>query len=235
MGIAAGRAAKYRINRYDECAIEQALQIGESHPGTAIDVVSVGPDRAAGAVRRALGMGAHNGVHLRAQGGEQGPFAIAERIASYARTQEYDLILCGLVSEDLMQGLVGPLVAEHLSMPCATSVVSIRGISPGSGKIVAEREMGGRLRQVLELDMPGVLTLQSGINEPRYPSLSNMMRAHRTELRTVDSASLAQPEPRQSTLRLEYPEKSRAGVVLEGSTQQKASQLLQILRQKAVI
>ena len=194
--------------------MEEALRIKEAFPDTLVDVISVGPARAADAIRRALGMGADNGIHVvTGEGQVPDAYQTAWWIASFARDRGYRLILAGAMSEDLMQGQVGPMIAELLSMPCATFVVDQR-IQADNGTVIAQRGIEGGYRQTVELDLPAVLTLQASINRPRYPSLSNMLRAGKQDLEIVEPDPLEQAGPRMETIRLETPEKSRSGVVL---------------------
>jgi electron transfer flavoprotein beta subunit len=224
-----------RMNRYDEFAIEEALLIKEAFPNVSIDVVTVGPARAEMAVKRGLGMGADHGVHIcTEQEGYLSPFIIAEWIAAYARDKDYVLLLAGVMSEDGMHGQVGPMVAEHLAMPCATATILER-ISPDKGIVYAEREMEEGFRDSLELKLPALLTILSGINKPRYPSLSNMLRAKQQRLEIIAAGSLKQPDPRQSIEKVNYPPQLSSGMVLTGSRQQKVRELLQILKEKSFI
>ncbi len=112
------------MNRFDCFALEEALRIREEILKTRIDVLSVGPERVEAILRRALGMGADHGIHILTESdGYLSPFATATWIAAYARACHYDLILTGIMSGDDMNGQVGPLVAEMLQLPCATSVI----------------------------------------------------------------------------------------------------------------
>jgi len=229
------RSIAYKMNRFDEFAMEEALLIRQDFPDTKVDAVSVGPDRAAMVVKRAIGMGADNGVHMAIEDhGYLNPFTVASLIAGYARDRHYDLILTGVMAEDDMQGMVGSMVAELLFLPCATFVI-FEKISTGTETIYVEREIKGGYRDALELKLPAVLTIQGGINKPRYPSLSNMLRAKQQKLETIVARLNEQPGPREDILRVSYPQKSRSGMVLEGNQQEKASQLLKILRGKSLI
>ena len=88
---------------------------------------------------------------------------------------------------------------------------------------------------MLELKIPAVVTIQSGPNTPRYPSLSNLLRANKQELETINVEPLTRPNVSETIFQLTYPVKSRAGEVLTGNPQQKARKLLKILREKAFI
>ena len=218
------------MNRFDGFALEEALRIREEIPDTRIDVVSVGPERVEAVLRRSLGMGADHGIHILTESdGYLSPFATATWIAAYARACNYDLILTGVMSGDDMNGQVGPLAAEMLHLPCTTSVI-FRRMMPESGRIYIEREMEGGLRDALEIRLPALLTLQSGINQPRYPSLSKMLRANRHSLDVIPSDSLELPSIHLSVMQTTLPQKMRAGLILEGTPREKARRLLDILQ-----
>lgn len=229
------KSTSYRMNRFDEFVVEEALLIKEKFPHVTIDVISVGPAISVLAVKRALGMGADHGIHiLTEQEGYLSPYVTASLIASFAQDKNYDLILAGVMAEDHMQGQVGPMIAEFLSLPCATSTIFER-LSPDKGTVYVEREIECGLRDTLELSLPAVLTIQTGINKPRYPSLSNVLRSKKQNLETIEASSSEQPEPKEHMVRLTLPQKSRSGVVLEGTQQEKTAQLLQILRDKSIL
>ena len=225
----------YRMNRYDEYALEEALRIRGRGDADVVDAVSVGPRRAASTLKRALEMGAADGIHIiTAEEPRLTPFETASLIASYARQKEYGLILTGVMAEDDMHCQVGPMIAELLGYPCASSVILEEYRGGGRGLCV-EREIEGGRREGLELSFPAVLTIQSGINRPRYPALSNVLRARAQKLIEIDAASLAPPAPRERLTALQYPDIAAKGVFLEGTTAEKADALYRALHEKALI
>jgi electron transfer flavoprotein beta subunit len=229
------RSSSFRMNRFDEFAVEEALLIKGAFPGTTVDAITVGPERTAMTLKRAMGMGADHGIHIvRGEEGYISPFLTAYWMASYARERDYGLILAGVMSEDYMQCQVGPMLAEYLSLPCATSVIS-RQFSSDLRRVYVEREIEGGFRDTLDLGLPALITLQSGINRPRYPSLSNMLRAKKQEMEIIQADSLGHPEPRQEVIGMSYPSRSRSGLVLDGTQEEKARKLLMILREKSLI
>ena len=224
-----------RMNRFDEFAVEAALQLKESLPEVRIDVVSVGPEAALAVVKRAIGMGADKGVLL--DTGDlngSGPAEVARRIAGYAAPERYDLIFTGSWSEDGMNGQVGPMTAALLNLPCATQVMAL-DVDEHQGGVSVEREVEAGARERLRLPLPALLALQSGINRPRYPSLSNLLRANRQPAAVIaDDAGAAGAGP-VACLGLMRPPRTRAGRVLEGGPQEKAEAFLTLLREKAFI
>ncbi|MFO7962364.1 MAG: electron transfer flavoprotein subunit beta/FixA family protein [Desulfobacterales bacterium] len=233
--IQMGPATDFAFNRFDEFAVEEAIEIKEAFPGTTIDILSVGPERAATVIKRLQGMGADHGIHiLTGQEGYISPFVIAGWIAQVCRKKEYDLILAGVMSEDEMQGQVGPTIAAILDRPCATSVVH-QSISSDVACVAVEREIENGLKDTLELTLPAVLTIQSGINEPRYPTLTHMLRAKKEKIEVIDAESLESVETRQRVKELAYPKKLRSGTVLKGDPKEKAVKLVSILHQRSII
>ncbi|MDP3286126.1 MAG: electron transfer flavoprotein subunit beta/FixA family protein [Desulfobacterales bacterium] len=225
----------YKMNRFDESALEEALSIRDRYKSVGIDVLSVGTENSKDIIRRALGMGADAGIHILNDAcGYISPFLTASYIVSYIKDNYYDLVFTGAMSEDYMQGQVGPLSAEMTGLPCVSFVVK-QEISPDQKSIYVEREMDGGLIESFELTLPALLTIQGGINKPRYPSLSNMLRANRAEIRTINSDLISITDPKQINSRLTIPEKRREGYVLSGSVQEKASKLIHILSQKSFI
>jgi electron transfer flavoprotein beta subunit len=162
------------------------------------------------------------------------PSILADWMTSLSEASEADLILCGAMSEDLMQGQVGPLMAEYLSLPCATAVVHLK-IMPTGGDVLVEREIEGGYREAVALQLPALLTIQTGINQPRYPSLSNLLRANKLKLNTLYVNTMDDATPLQGVRQVTLPRKLREGVFLEGSTTQKAEQLLAILSDRSFL
>jgi len=230
-----GASAPNKVNPFDLFAVEECLRLKDTLPQTTVDVISVGPNRAVDALRKALGMGADRGIHISTTGEEEpSPFSVASWIASYARKTSYDLIVTGMMAEDDMHAQVGPLISEMLSRPCAIATIFLEPLLEKK-RVYVEKEMEGGMRIAVELEFPAVVAVQIGVNKPRYPSLSNILRAKNQELETVDAGSLEQPEPRDVVLQVHPPRKSRSGSMLQGTGEQKAVELLNILHGKALL
>ena len=222
-----------RMNLFDGFALEQGLLFRDTLKESIVDVICVGTENASEILTRALGMGADQAIHINSEAPPlYDPFYTASLIAAHARHKAYDLILTGVMSEDLMQGQVGPMVAELLSVPCATSVISAHLSREG---IDLERELEGGARESWEFVLPCVLTVQSGINTPRYPSLSCMLRAARNPATCIQAETLNPPEMRQVITRVSVPEKQRNALVLGGTSEEKALKLFKILKEKGFL
>lgn len=216
----------WRMNEYDEFAVEQAVQLKEQTGGELV-VLSLGPDRVREALKKALAMGADRGVHLLdAESHTRDPFAIASAIADYARGESFDAIFTGLQSQDRGSAQVGLMLAEQLGINAISTIVSF---SCDGTAVTVGRELEGGLKAVVKTSLPALFTCQLGLNTPRYPTLPNIMKAKKKEIatpgfQTVDSLS--------RTLKVAYPEKQGQGLILEGDPGEIADQLLAILKEK---
>ena len=223
----------FRINRYDEYALEEALLIKDIYKDTEIDIISVGPERVSSAVKKSLEKGA-KGIHIRCNKEYISGPETASLIAEYVRDKDYDIIFTGVMSEDLMQGQVGPLIAAHLSIPCAVSVIGSELNNDFSGvKVISELE--GGMTEHIHLTLPCLITVQSGVNRPRYPSLSNVIAARAMSIMTIDSHTLNNIDYSDETISLEYPVAASKGIVIDGTIEEKAERFLGILHEKGVL
>ncbi len=224
----------YRMNRYDEYALEEALLIKDAFSGVTIDVISVGPERSNSTVRKSLEKGADTGIHIECDNPALSAFETSSLIAGYAMDKNYDIIFAGVMSEDLMQSQVGPMIASMLSIPCAVSVVKSMFIK-NLTSISVYSELEGGIIENIEITMPCLITIQTGISRPRYPSLTNVMRARSMEIITIKSENLKSTVIREELISVEYPPISSKGIIINGSSEEKAEQLLDILHEKALV
>ena len=147
------------------------------------------------------------------------------------REKAYDLILCGVMSEDAMQGLVGPVLSGLLDWPCLTAVQTMTWTS-GSREVICEREIEGGRQEVVSVELPALLTIQSSALRPRYPALSKLLRANQYPLEMINENSALSINERQRIDALKPPMRTRKGIRLEGSPEDKAQQLATLLRAK---
>ena len=222
------------MNRYDAYALETALRLRSAGGVSRIVAVSVGAGEADAVLRRAIGMGADHGVQIQqATPVFPSPFVIAGLIAAYAQEKRYDLILCGVMSEDLMQGQVGPVVAGLMQRPCLTSVHAL-GASSRGGRLWCEREVEGGRMEILEIELPAVVSIQSGVHPPRYPALSKLLRANTYPLDIIPAGSQVAMAARQRVCTLGSPLKTRSGQILDGTTEEKGRKLASLLRERGL-
>ena len=223
------------MNRFDESAVEEAVLIKEQLAQTSIDIVSLGPEGAQKAIKRAIGMGADNGIHINADYARAcDAMQTARAIAAIASEKSYYLILTGVMSEDMMQFQVGPMLAAYLDIPWASAVVWTELHSEKS-LIAVEQELEGGKKALIELDLPALITIQTGINIPRYPSLSNMLRANKTGVSEIAMDSLDLGDKSYKVADYAPPEKKPACRVIDGTPEEKAKKLIHMLKQKSLL
>ncbi|HMN03304.1 electron transfer flavoprotein subunit beta/FixA family protein [Geobacter anodireducens] len=224
----------WRMNEYDEYAVEQAVQLREQLGDAAeLTVLSIGPDRVVEAIKKALAMGCDKAVHVvdDAVAGKD-PWQIAAIITAHAKGVGYDLIFTGMQSQDRGSAQVGGTVAEELGYACATTLV---GFAYDNGTITAKRELEGGIKGVARLATPALVTCQLGLNTPRYPTLPNIMKAKKKEILSIPVADLLTVDPLAVTASFHPPAKKGCGVILEGDVGPMVDQLLGILKEKTAV
>jgi electron transfer flavoprotein beta subunit len=228
----------YALNDYDRYALEEALRLKDKGSVTEVVALTAGPERAASALRTCLATGADRAIHVKDEGLEgSDPLGIAHVIRAAIQDEGFSLILAGLQADDDNYMQIGGFVARLLDRPCATAAMSLALIDGGTVRV--ERELENNRLQVVDLKLPAVVTVQTGINEPRYASLKGIMAAKKKEIRTVSLRDL-KVEPGQvgsggarlRTVRLAPPPKGKGAEILQGSADQVAKELLRRIREK---
>ena len=228
-----GTDLAWRMNEYDEYAVEQAVQLKEQVGDADLTVLSIGPDRVKEMMKKALAMGCDRGVHVADdQSYQKDPYEIASVIAEFAKDKGFDLIFTGMQSQDRGSGQVGVLVAEILGLASVTTVVDF---AYADGKVNAKRELEGGIKAKVSCATPALVTCQLGLNTPRYPTLPNIMKAKKKELLSVDIGELLKVDSKQETAKLYFPEKKGGGLVLEGDVGDLVDQLIKILKEKTAV
>ena len=221
----------FETNEPDSFALEEALRLKEKHDGEVV-AISMGPDRARQSIKEALAKGADRGIHVAdAEFYKLDPVASARSLAAAIEKENFDLLLTGLQSDDQGFGQTGVLLAELLGRPHATIIMSIE-IEGSHMKLKRELEAGWF--QHVELPLPAVLTIQSGINKPRYATLKGIMAAKKKEIATIDRSSLGvSSAPTQHVERIYVPQKTKKTEFLTGSAKESAAKLIEKLRHEA--
>ncbi len=222
---------RYEVNEYDLYAVEEAIRLAEATEG-AVTVIGLGTTGTVQGLRKGLAMGAEAAIHVDCNGDDLDAHGTATLLAAALAVEEFDLVLAGVESDDVGASQVGVLVAEALGFASTTLVVGTSPSVDGSMSVRRELESGDHAR--IEIDLPAVLTIQSGINEPRYPSLKGIMAAKRKELRVVTPDDLEVSEealaPRVETLELAPPPTRQRARIIGGAAAEAAVELVRILR-----
>jgi electron transfer flavoprotein beta subunit len=229
---------KWIVNPYDELAVEEGLRVRERLGGGKVTVLSVGPERATAAVRTALAMGADEGVLINDPAlVRPDPLATAKVLAAALKTIPFDLIIAGQRAVDDDSYLVPAAVAEYLSIPAICMVV--RQEITGS-KIQCEHSLQDGTA-VVAADLPVLITTQRGLNQPRYASLPNIMKAKKKPLETrslaalgLEAAQVGSGTAKTRIRSLAFPPQRKVCKMIPGETaDEKAVQLVQMLRAEA--
>ena len=224
----------YETCEPDNFALEAALQLAEKHGGKVV-VISLGPERVRQVIKEGLAKGAARALHVQDdQFYALDPLQMAAALAGAMREEKFDLILTGLQSDDHGYGQTGVLVAELLGLPHATIIMEIQ---VADGRLKVKRELEAGWFQWIELPLPAVLAIQSGINKPRYASLKGIMAAKKKEIRAVSRADVlpADLAATQETKKIYVPQKTKKTEFLEGQPKEMAAKLLEKLRHEARI
>ena len=223
----------WRMNEYDEYAVEQAIQLKEQVGESDVTVLSIGSKRVQETMKKALAMGCDRGVHVNDDNAHQKePFEIASIIASFAGDKDFDMIFTGMQSQDRSSAQVGVMVAELLNLPSISTIVDF---AFEEGKVNAKRELEGGSKAKVSSAIPALVTCQLGLNSPRYPTLPNIMKAKKKELLSIDVAELLKVDATQETAKVYFPEKKGGGLVLEGEVGDLAEQLVKILKDQTAV
>jgi electron transfer flavoprotein beta subunit len=218
----------FEINEPDAYALEEALQLKEKHGGEVV-ALCAGPPRATQTIREALAKGADRAIHIESENLKQlDTLGIAHLLTGAVKAEKPDLILTGLQSDDLGYGQTGVVMAELLGVPHATIIMQVE---VQDGTIRVKRELEAGWFQSIDMPLPAVLTIQSGINKLRYATLMGIKRAKTKEIRRVDPASLGAAPPATAVLERVYvPQKSKQTQIFEGDAKTVAAQLVEKLK-----
>src|ERR1700681_1829300 len=196
---------KMSMNPFDEIAVEEALRLKEAGKATEVVVVSIGPAQAAETIRTGLAMGADRGILVKADGNVE-PLAVAKILKAIADEEKPGLVILGKQAIDDDANQTGQMLAALLGWPQATyaSKVDLTG-----DRATIKREVDGGL-ETIETGLPLVVTTDLRLNEPRYATLPNIMKAKKKPTETTTPAALGvDVTPRITTLKVEEPPKRK--------------------------
>lgn len=224
----------YFINEWDNYAIEEAVQLKEKFGGT-VRAVTVGNEDDEEVLRRCLAIGADSALRIDPGDLVLDSFVISRILAKVIGDMEYDLIFTGVQADDDNNGLVGTLLAEHLGIAHSAVVI---GIEIGDGGATIKVELEGGINEMAKIRLPALLTIQTGINEPRYVSIMGIRKASKKELivKKVEELGLTPEELEARTLIEEYflPPETEGAEMLEGDAGTIAERIIRIMKEKGV-
>jgi electron transfer flavoprotein beta subunit len=202
------------------------LRLVEAAGSGEVLVVSVGDEDTEDAMRRCLAMGADRGIRVETDE-RLDPMQVARALAEVVRSESPDLVFAGVQSSDSVQAATGGALAALLDLP---SVAVVTKIELGDGKAKVKRELEGGLVDVVEVDTPAVLTIQTGINEPRYATLRAIKQAEEKEIEVRQAGEVG--EPGYGVRKMFVPPKGEGAEMLDGGAAEVAQRIKEIVQEK---
>jgi electron transfer flavoprotein beta subunit len=229
----------YDINEWDDYALEEAVRIKEKQGGT-VTAVTIGGDDSDSTLRKCLARGADKAIRLtdpKFEGSDG--YAVAKILHSVLKTLHYDLVLVGMQAGDDGNAAVGPILAQMLGVPHATMV---KKLDLGTGTAKVNRELEGGLEEQLEVKLPALFSIQTGINEPRYVSIMGIRKAMQKEIKVMTLADTGLTEADVGVAgswltvdRLYVPPVEKQAEFLKGTPDEMAARVAEILKAKGLI
>jgi len=234
------RYLDYDLNEWDDYAVEEAVQISEENDDVEVVTVTIGPERSEETIRMALAKGADRALRVWDDDVEAAEFldanTKAELLSAVVEAEEPDLVLTGVQSNDDSYGATGVALAERVDYEWA-AVVNALDVEDDTAHV--HRELEGGIEELTDVELPAVMTIQTGINEPRYASLRGIRQAQRKELDVqgladlgFDADVLETPVERTS---MYEPESESDATIWEGSAEETAGDLATFLREQGVV
>jgi electron transfer flavoprotein beta subunit len=238
----AERYLDYDLNEWDDYAVEEAVQLSEANDDVEVVTVTIGPERSEETIRMALAKGADRAVRVWDDALAEAEFldvsTKADLLAAVVEAEEPDLVLTGVQSADDSFGATGVALAERVGFEWAAVVNDLEHDASANVSEV-RRELEGGVEELTEVEGPAVLTIQTGINEPRYASLRGIRQAQRKPLEVqsfedlgIDESVVDSPV---SLTSMYEPESESDAVVWEGSPEETADELATFLREQGVV
>ena len=236
-GAVVEEGLSYVISSWDETALEAALQITEDVGGE-VTLLTIGPDKAAESLRKGLAMGAHKAIHVKYNDAKQtDSFAYAKILQKVLEGREYDLILTGKQAQDTDAGLTAPMLAEFLGLPQVTNIIRFSDVTEQN---ITLYRKGDHATEVLEMELPGVVTVNDSLNEPRLASMRGIMMAKKKPLEEIEldaigvSADMSGAQGSMTEiLQFDKPESRKEGKSFEGDETDTVKQAMDLLVSEA--
>lgn len=225
---------KWIMSPYDEFAVEEALRLREKNAGSTVTVLSAGPTRVVEAIRTALAMGCDNGIHVEIPESADNNTAAKALAGALKKEPKVDIVFTGKEAIDDGAAQTSQLLAEHFGMPCVTVVL---GVEYGASSLKVRREVEGGAFEVIETSLPALIAAQKGLNEPRYASLPNIMKAKKKEVKSLKSADVGVTDSDQKIKykNFQLPPPKAAGKKLVGDPAAQAKELVRALHEEAKV
>ncbi len=225
---------KWIMSPYDEFAVEEALRLKEKNAGSTVTVLSAGPARVVETIRIALAMGADTGIHIELPETADNNMAAKAVAAALKREAKVDIIFTGKEAIDDGAAQTSQLIAEYYGVPYGTVILNAEY---GAGTVKCKREIEGGAFEILELPLPALIAAQKGMNEPRYATLPNIMKAKKKEVKSLKAADVGVSDADQKIRykNLQLPPPKQAGKKIAGDPAAQAKELVRLLHEEAKV
>jgi electron transfer flavoprotein beta subunit len=229
----------FDINEWDDYGVEEAVRLKEKHGGT-VTAITVGSEEADSTLRKCLARGADKGVRLtdpKFEGSDG--YAVAKVLARSIKNMPFNVVITGTQSSDDGSAVVGPMLAEMLGVSHATMVKKLEI----NGQVArVRRELEGGLEETVEVKLPAVIAVQTGINEPRYVSIMGIRKAMQKEIKVLGSVDLGLSENEIGEAgswlkigKLYVPPVGKQAEFLKGSPDEVATRIAEIIKAKGLM
>ena len=225
---------KWILSPYDEFAVEEALRLREKNAGSTVTVISAGPARVVEAIRTALAMGADSGIHVEIPETADNNYAAKALAGALKKEAKVDIVFTGKEAIDDGAAQVSQLTAEYLGIPYGTVVLAVEY---GATSVKCKREIEGGAFEMLEIPLPALIAAQKGLNEPRYASLPNIMKAKKKEVKSLKAADVGVSDSDQKIRykNFQLPPPKAAGKKIAGDPAAQAKELVRLLHEEAKV
>lgn len=225
---------KWIMSPYDEFAVEEALRLKEKNAGSTVTVLSAGPARVVETIRTALAMGADNGIHVEIPETADSNLAAKALGSALKKEAKVDIVFAGKEAIDDGAAQGSQLIAHHAGLPFCTVVL---GIEYGATSLKCKREVEGGACETVEISLPCLIAAQKGLNEPRYASLPNIMKAKKKEVKTLKMADVGVSDSDQKIRykNFQLPPPKAAGKKISGDPAAQAKELVRLLHEEAKV
>lgn len=225
---------KWIMSPFDEFAVEEALRLKEKNAGSLVTVVSAGPARVVESIRTALAMGADSGIHVEIPETADNNLAAKALAGALKKEAKVDVVFSGKEAIDDGAAQTSQLVAEYFGMPSVTVVLNVEY---GATSVKCKREIEGGAFEMVEASLPVMIAAQKGLNEPRYASLPNIMKAKKKEVKALKLADVGASDADQKIRYKNYqlPPPKQAGKKIAGDPAAQAKELVRLLHEEAKV
>ncbi len=230
---------QYVINAWDENAVETAVQLKENN-NAQTTLVSIGSGDNTDIIRRCYAMGIENGIQIDDPALDKADsFAFAKILQKVYEQGDYDLVITGKQAQDTDNGQTGIILAENLGLPCVSNVIGIEVIDDQHLKVSRAGDLG---TEIIELELPAVITVDVSINEPRLPAMRGIMMAKKKKINVMDLAALGTSAeevgcsaPKSEIAEFMASESRKAGQKFEGEPAEITAQVVGLLASEAKV